>query len=817
MGVLHLWKLLGHFASHLKKEHFASRRTVAVDLAGVLCAYDAVLDQPSRHILATFKVTTRLLSLGLIPVFVLDAEKPSPLKLHTVYERRRRQDEARIKLDDYEIQHLDSLMAMLNCETRSPDNSELHPLTGDDPSHEHQNKHPGILTVHQRIAMATACISADIDAMRAEDNRLHKSRKTSASAGNLCLTSELQQPNPDISMSLLVDSQSYIISQNRLRASNSFIFLGSVPQDYTLFSDQQLEHAMRLSKIHEQSDVATWNIRNFIRSNMAASMAPVSGIEHLPLSNSCTKSPAPDDPPLAPSIQDADLAVTEPTKTLQDLIDGSSNSDEYIVSLDLLTKDSYDSSPTSKHNNRILRELGRYESIATNNLLEPSIDSSIPPEKDAFLKALHHFGYSTTAGPITWRGVSKERPAEELRTARSTDTNPASAVMYTQVTSAFDKLDISRDVLLNEPVHSTGISFNKFHEGYFAPLIGPSEQVRASKEIVMQEVAQFISLLNLPCFRAVNGVEAEAVCSRMNAEGIASSVISEDSDVLLFGSAHMIRIFGSITAVHDLSGFQSYDMDAISQYLSRYDLVFLSLFLGSDFCPGVRGIGIVLAMEILCYFGYYLRNGLTSLDDVALAARSFLAFSRQNYEPSTHCSTFWGSPRGQTLLLDLRKRVRQAINIVKRYYGPECEHLCESWSKVIAFYLADKNVSEMCAPAFQKTSSVESMLRVVRSLTSSYVRYITDFYCKNESLVAFLAGKINCPMARVSAELNDVKERANRSLKKLAGVYSNHITDLASAHMVARMDALSQRMRSCIETLFDIKKERSTKSRHDGL
>ena len=93
--------------------------------------------------------------------------------------------------------------------------------------------------------------------------------------------------------------------------------------------------------------------------------------------------------------------------------------------------------------------------------------------------------------------------------------------------------------------------------------------------------------------------EAEAQCSYLEQAGLVDGIITDDSDVFLFGGRHVYRnIFEKGDYAH------SYKMSYIENEmcLNREQLIFLALFLGSDYTMGIRGVGIVNAIEIVTAF-----------------------------------------------------------------------------------------------------------------------------------------------------------------------------------------------------------------------
>ena len=90
--------------------------------------------------------------------------------------------------------------------------------------------------------------------------------------------------------------------------------------------------------------------------------------------------------------------------------------------------------------------------------------------------------------------------------------------------------------------------------------------------------------------------EAEAQCAQLEAEGLVDGTVSEDCDSFLFGSRRVFRgLFGSARRPEE------YKQETIELELGldREQLVMMALFLGCDYCIGIRGVGIVNAIEIV--------------------------------------------------------------------------------------------------------------------------------------------------------------------------------------------------------------------------
>lgn len=112
-----------------------------------------------------------------------------------------------------------------------------------------------------------------------------------------------------------------------------------------------------------------------------------------------------------------------------------------------------------------------------------------------------------------------------------------------------------------------------------------------------EEVMALLRAFDLPYL--VAPFEAEAQCCVLEQLGLVDGVVTEDSDAFLFGAQAVYRHIFS-----DKKFVEVYLADDIARELglSREDMVALAFFLGSDYCEGVTGVGMVNAMEILQAF-----------------------------------------------------------------------------------------------------------------------------------------------------------------------------------------------------------------------
>lgn len=115
---------------------------------------------------------------------------------------------------------------------------------------------------------------------------------------------------------------------------------------------------------------------------------------------------------------------------------------------------------------------------------------------------------------------------------------------------------------------------------------------------MVEDIKALLTAFDIPFITAP--FEAEAQCAFLERAGLVDGVVTEDSDVFLFGARCVYRhIFDEKRYV------EAYLSEDIRRDLgvSRSDLIAMAYLLGSDYTEGVKGIGIVNAMEIVDVFG----------------------------------------------------------------------------------------------------------------------------------------------------------------------------------------------------------------------
>lgn len=106
-----------------------------------------------------------------------------------------------------------------------------------------------------------------------------------------------------------------------------------------------------------------------------------------------------------------------------------------------------------------------------------------------------------------------------------------------------------------------------------------------------------LSLFGIPYITAP--MEAEAQCAELVHLGLVNGVITDDSDVFLFGSQRVFKnMFNQSKTVEC---FLLSDLGR-ELGLDRDTLIRLAYLLGSDYVDGLPGVGPVVAMELLDEF-----------------------------------------------------------------------------------------------------------------------------------------------------------------------------------------------------------------------
>ncbi|TID23110.1 PIN domain-like protein [Venturia nashicola] len=124
-------------------------------------------------------------------------------------------------------------------------------------------------------------------------------------------------------------------------------------------------------------------------------------------------------------------------------------------------------------------------------------------------------------------------------------------------------------------------------------------------QTMVSECQQLLALFGLPYITAP--MEAEAQCAELVHLGLVDGIVTDDSDIFLFGGTRVYKnMFNSAKFVEC---YLTSDLE--SEFgLTRQRLISIAQLLGSDYTEGLPGIGPVTAIEILSEF-----DNLTAFKD----------------------------------------------------------------------------------------------------------------------------------------------------------------------------------------------------------
>lgn len=144
------------------------------------------------------------------------------------------------------------------------------------------------------------------------------------------------------------------------------------------------------------------------------------------------------------------------------------------------------------------------------------------------------------------------------------------------------------------------------------------KELRDADEVTPQMVSEIQSLLQLFGIPYITApMEAESQCSALFELGLVDGIVTDDSDIFLFGGT---RVFKNMFSQRNSKYVECYDMDNIEKEigLTRDKLVELAYLVGSDYTDGLSGVGPVTAMEILANF---VRGEATETNNLAELTR----------------------------------------------------------------------------------------------------------------------------------------------------------------------------------------------------
>lgn len=116
-------------------------------------------------------------------------------------------------------------------------------------------------------------------------------------------------------------------------------------------------------------------------------------------------------------------------------------------------------------------------------------------------------------------------------------------------------------------------------------------------QIMITECQQLLKLFGIPYITAP--MEAEAQCAELVSLGLVDGIVTDDSDIFLFGGTRVYK--NMFNQAKFVECYLSSDLE--KEYsLDRHKLIGVAHLLGSDYTEGVPSVGPVTALEILSEF-----------------------------------------------------------------------------------------------------------------------------------------------------------------------------------------------------------------------
>ncbi|AAT42813.1 flap endonuclease-1 [Picrophilus oshimae] len=156
-----------------------------------------------------------------------------------------------------------------------------------------------------------------------------------------------------------------------------------------------------------------------------------------------------------------------------------------------------------------------------------------------------------------------------------------------------------------------------------------SSRINYITDDIVNESKTLLNLMGLPYVQAPS--EGEAQASYMTLKGDVNAVVSQDYDCLLFGAKRILRNFtvygrrriaGTSRTINVNPEIIDLNENLSNLGISREQLIYIGILTGTDFNPGVKGIGAKTALSLIkkyndIYSVIKIKNiGIDNLDEI---------------------------------------------------------------------------------------------------------------------------------------------------------------------------------------------------------
>lgn len=275
---------------------------------------------------------------------------------------------------------------------------------------------------------------------------------------------------------------------------------------------------------------------------------------------------------------------------------------------------------------------------------------------------------------------------------------------------------------------------------------------------------ELLKLFGVPYI--VAPMEAEAQCAFLNKYGLVDGIISDDSDVWLFGGSVVYKNFFDNKKI--VLEYKAENIKNLFQ-MDQKNLIQLGMLVGSDYTSGIQGIGPVTALEIIAAF-----STNAECTDEAVGVISCLRKFRD----------WWvnGKNVHSSHLQELKNKLKKVeliegfpnLEVVKAYLYPEVDLNDEpfSWGfpNIEAIYeMTRRNLGwtqsktdDILTPVIKKLNEKRSQASIKNYFKVKEVKHHTELVVskRTEKSIRRLAGD-----ASVEEE-NKTKKKAKKRQKK---------------------------------------------------
>jgi DNA excision repair protein ERCC-5 len=283
-------------------------------------------------------------------------------------------------------------------------------------------------------------------------------------------------------------------------------------------------------------------------------------------------------------------------------------------------------------------------------------------------------------------------------------------------------------------------------------------------QTMITECQQLLALFGLPFITAP--MEAEAQCAELVRLGLVDGVVTDDSDIFLFGGTRVYKnMFNQAKVVECYLA-----NDLVSEFgLDRDRLISIAQLLGSDYTEGLPGVGPVTALEIISAFDSLtnfrdwfeaVQKGTRSKADDAMSDRS------KFHKYTAKISLPPGFPNPQ---------------VAEAYHHPEVD----SDPSAFVWGVPDLNglrafLSHTIGWSLERTDEV--LVPVIRDMNNRQSEGTQS------NITAFFGGSTGAGAFAPRQRVGGGSKRLRTALKKI-GQLSHHTADSASESLATTVDS----------------------------